>query len=104
MSLALICQNRRCPRNPQAGGYGKTWLDLIYVAGAFAFTNNWFQAGNKTHPPVAQIPPKKVPRHACCTDQPLRDERRRGYRNQSKRFTELCDAAYVAVAVGLALL
>ena len=40
MSLALICQNRCGPRNPQAGGYGKTWLGPIYVAGAFAFTNN----------------------------------------------------------------
>jgi hypothetical protein len=34
----LICQTRRGPRNPQAGGYGKTWLGPIYVAGAFAFT------------------------------------------------------------------
>jgi len=38
----LSCQNRHGPRNPQAGGYGKTRLGPIYVAGAFAFTNNWF--------------------------------------------------------------
>jgi hypothetical protein len=46
MLLALICQNRRGPRNPQAGGYGKTWLGPIYVAGAFAFTNNWFNTNH----------------------------------------------------------
>jgi hypothetical protein len=63
MSLALICQNRRGPRNSQAGGYGKTWLSPIYVAGAFAFTNNWFQAGNKTH---TSIVPSRDPKAAEC--------------------------------------
>ena len=42
----MICQNRHGPRNPQAGGYGKTRLGPIYVAGAFAFTNNWFNTNH----------------------------------------------------------